>query len=52
MANGELLEELTVEDCTYDAYAKDIAVINLYYGDPEFAGNSLFWYFPFYKAQP
>ena len=40
MANGELLEELTVEDCTYDAYAKDIAVINLYYGDPEFAGNS------------
>ena len=41
MADGELLEELTVDDdCTYDAFARDIAVLNLYYGDPEFAGNS------------
>ena len=40
MADGELLEELTEEDSTYDAYEKDIAVLNLFYGDPEFAGNS------------
>ena len=45
MADGELLEELTVEDTTYDAFAEDIAVLNLFYGDPEFAGNSSFWYF-------
>ena len=38
MADGELLED--VDDCTYDAFARDIAVLNLYYGDPEFAGNS------------
>ena len=39
-ADGELLEELTKEDSTYDAFADDIAVLNLYYGDPEFPGNS------------
>ena len=44
MADGELLEELTEEDSTYDAYEKDIAVLNLFYGDPEFAGNSFFWF--------
>ena len=50
MADGELLEELTEEDSTYDAYEKDIAVLNLFYGDPEFAGNSWFWYFSFHTA--
>ena len=40
MAEGELLEELTEEDGTYDAFADDIAVLNLYYGDPEFTGKS------------
>ena len=40
MADGELLKELTDEDGTYDAYAKDIAIINFFYGDPEIAGNS------------
>ena len=41
MADGELLEALTVNDSiTYDAFADDIAVLNLYYGDPEFPGNS------------
>ena len=42
MADGELLQELTDEDSTYDAYAKDIAIINFFYGDPEIAGNSWF----------
>ena len=41
MADGELLEDLTVDDSTYDAYIKDIAVLNFYYGDPEFAGKLL-----------
>ena len=40
MVDGELLEELTTNDGTYDAFADDIAVLNLYYGDPEFPGNS------------
>ena len=40
MADRELLEKLTEEDNTYDAFADDIAVLNLYYGDPEFPGNS------------
>ena len=40
MADEELLKELTMNDCTYDAFDRDIAVVNLYYGDPEFAGNS------------
>ena len=39
MADRELLEKLTEEDNTYDAFADDIAVLNLYYGDPEFPGN-------------
>ena len=39
MANGELLDELTVDESTYDAHIKDIAVLNFYHGDPEFAGN-------------
>ena len=42
MADGELLEELTEEDSTYDAFEKDIAVLNFYYGDQEFVGK----YFP------
>ena len=40
MVDGELLEALTVNDSTYDAFADDIAVLNLYYGDPEITGNS------------
>ena len=40
MADRELLEKLTEEDNTYDAFADDIAVLNLYYGDPEFTGKS------------
>ena len=41
MADEELLEALTTNDSiTYDAFADDIAVLNLYYGDPEFPGNS------------
>ena len=41
MVDGELLEALTTNDSiTYDAFADDIAVLNLYYGDPEFPGNS------------
>ena len=39
MADGELLEELTEEDGTYDAFEKDIAVLNFFYGDPEFVGK-------------
>ena len=39
MVDGELLEALTTNDGTYDAFADDIAVLNLYYGDPEFPGN-------------
>ena len=42
MADGELLEHLTKDDSTYDAFENDIAVINLFYGDPEFAGDSSF----------
>ena len=45
MADGELLEMLTEEDSTYDAFEKDIAVINLFYGEPEFAGT--LYTFPF-----
>ena len=41
MADGELLEELTKEDSTYDAFEKDIAVLNFFYGDPEFVGECL-----------
>ena len=40
MADRELLEKHTEEDNTYDAFADDIAVLNLYYGDPEFTGKS------------
>ena len=40
MADGELLEELTEEDITYDAFERDIAVLNVYYRDPEFVGKS------------
>ena len=39
MADGELLEELTEEDGTYDAFEKDIAALNFFYGDPEFVGK-------------
>ena len=39
MADGELFEELTEDDSTYDAFEKDIAVLNFYYGDPEFVGK-------------
>ena len=41
MADGELFEELTEEDSTYDAFERDIAVLNFYYGDPEFIGKCL-----------
>ena len=40
MVDGELLEALTINDSTYDAFADDIAVLNLYYGDQEFTGKS------------
>ena len=42
MADGELLEELTEEDGTYDAFEKDIAALNFFYGDPEFVGKCNF----------
>ena len=42
MADGELLEELAEDDSTYNAFEKDIAVLNFYYGDPEFVGKCNF----------
>merc|ERR1712032_1488209 len=36
MVEGELLEGLKKENATYDAFARDIAVLNIYFGEPEF----------------
>lgn len=41
MAEDELLEGLKRENSTYDAFARDIAVLNIYFGEPEFQGKSL-----------
>ena len=40
MAESELLEGLKKENATYDAFARDIAVLNIYFGEPEFPGDS------------
>ena len=41
MAEDELLEGLKRENSTYDAFARDIAVLNIYFGEPEFQGKFL-----------
>ena len=40
LAESELLEGLKKENATYDAFARDIAVLNIYFGEPEFPGES------------
>ena len=39
LAESELLEGLKKENATYDAFARDIAVLNIYFGEPEFPGE-------------
>ena len=42
MTESELLEGLEKENATYDAFARDVAVLNIYFGEPGFQGESEF----------
>ena len=44
MTESELLEGLEKENATYeyDAYVRDVAVLNIYFGEPGFQGESEF----------
>ena len=42
MTESELLEGLEKENAPYDAFARDIAVLNIYFGEPGFQGESEF----------